>query len=226
MRLRLVLAALGTTAAAAALVIIPATARASDFSPSIIGGGTVSSAPWAAQVYTNGRFTCSGTIIAARWVLTAHHCVQPNLSVRVGNVRLGSGTTANVTSSVTRNDLALLNLDTAINTTFSPLADADPAVGSTNNIYGWGMTCFSGCNPSSQLKTATVRVSGFTTDAFGGRAIASTRINGNAWKGDSGGPEIFNGRQVGVASTADGQTRQNYASVAFNRSWIRSTTGV
>jgi secreted trypsin-like serine protease len=225
MRLRHVLAALGTTAAAA-LVIIPATARASDVSPSIIGGGTVSSAPWSAQIYTNGRFTCSGTIIAARWVLTAHHCVQPNLSVRVGDVRLGSGTSATVARSVTRNDLALLNLDRAINTTFSPLGDTDPTVGATNSIYGWGMTCYSGCNPASQLKTATVRVSGFTTDAYGGRAIASTRINGNAWKGDSGGPETYNGKQVGVASTADGSTRQNYASVPFNRSWIRSTSGV
>ena len=31
----------------------------------IIGGGTVSSAPWAAAVFSNGSFTCSGTIISA-----------------------------------------------------------------------------------------------------------------------------------------------------------------
>jgi secreted trypsin-like serine protease len=225
MRIRLVLAALGT-AAAAALVAVPSIARASDVSPKIIGGGTVSSAPWSAQIYTAGRFTCSGTIIAARWVLTAHHCVQPSLSVRVGNVRLGSGTSATVTRSVTRNDLALLQLSTSISTSYSPLASSDPPVSSTNSIYGWGMTCYSGCSPSSQLKTATVRVTGFTTDAYGGRAIASTRVNGNAWKGDSGGPQYYNGLQVGVASTANGTSVQNYGSVAANRSWIRSTTGV
>ena len=225
MRIRLALAALAT-AGAAALVIVPNLAHADDVQPKIIGGGTVSSAPWSAQVLTNGRFTCSGTIIASRWVLTARHCIQANMSVRVGNVKLGAGTTATVVRSVTRNDLALMNLSTSINTTFSKLASADPPVGATNEIFGWGMTCYSGCNPASQLKTATVRVSGFTTDAYGGRAIASTRINGNAWKGDSGGPETFNGKQVGVASTADGSTRQNYASIAFNRSWIRSTSGV
>jgi secreted trypsin-like serine protease len=215
MRNRLVIAALGT-AAAAALVIVPNIAHADDVTPKVIGGDTVSSAPWSAQVLTNGRFTCSGTIIAPRWVLTARHCIQPNMSVRVGNVRLGSGTAATVVRSVTRNDLALMNLATSIDTTFSKLASADPPVGVTNQIFGWGMTCFSGCQPSPRLKTANVRVSGFTQDAFGGRAIASTRINGNAWRGDSGGPQFYNSLQVGVASTADGQSRQNYGSVAFN----------
>ena len=41
----------------------------------IIGGSTVSSAPWAAAVFSNGSFTCSGTIIAPQWVLTARHCL-------------------------------------------------------------------------------------------------------------------------------------------------------
>jgi secreted trypsin-like serine protease len=226
MRNRLIVAALGTAAAAA--LVITATGARADETPGtkIIGGGTVASAPWAAQVLANGSFTCSGTIIAPQWVLTAKHCVSGSMSVRVGNVKLGSGTTATVVRSATRNDLALLNLNRPINTTYSKLASTDPAVGSTNTIFGWGMTCNSGCGPSPQLKTATVRVSGFTTDAFGGRAIASTKINGNAWRGDSGGPQFAGGLQVGVASTADGRTRQNYGSVAFNRAWIRSTSGV
>jgi secreted trypsin-like serine protease len=227
MRIQSTLATLGVaTIAAVAGVIATTTAQASEVSPSIIGGDTVSSAPWSAQILTNGRFTCSGTIIAPNWVLTARHCVQPNMSVRVGDVRLGSGTAATVTGSQTQNDFALLHLNTSINTSYSPLASSDPPVGSNNSIYGWGMTCASGCSPSSQLKTATVRVTGFTTDAFGGRAIRSTAVNGNAWKGDSGGPEYYNGKQVGVASTADGSRTQNYGSVAVNRSWIRSVSGV
>jgi len=63
-------------------------------------------------------------------------------------------------------------------------------------------------------------------DAFGGQAICSTRINGNAWKGDSGGPELSGDRQVGVASTANGRTNQQYGSVPFNRAWIRDNAGV
>jgi secreted trypsin-like serine protease len=225
MRIRLALATVGA-AAVAAIASVPTPAQANEVSPSIIGGGTVSSAPWSAQVYQNGRFTCSGTIIAAQWVLTARHCLNSNMSVRVGDVRLGSGTAATVTNTYAQNDFALLRLGTSISTSYSPLASSDPPVGSNNSIYGWGMTCYSGCSPSSQLKTATVRVTGFTSDAYGGRAIRSTAVNGNAWKGDSGGPEFYNGRQVGVASTADGSSTQNYGSVAVNRSWIRSVSGV
>lgn len=44
--------------------------------------------------------------------------------------------------------------------------------------------------------------------------------------GDSGGPQFYNGQQVGVASTADGQSIQNYGSVAYNRAWITSVAGV
>jgi len=81
------------------------------------------------------------------------------------------------------------------------------------------------------LKTANVQVTGRSTDAYGGRAIASRGINGAAWHGDSGGPEVSGGLQVGVASTAGNsgsnpQGVQNYASIAASRSWIRSTTGV
>lgn len=226
MRIRLLLVT--ACAALAGTLVAPATARAAETVPTplIIGGGTTSSAPWSAQIYVNGSFNCSGTIIAARWVLTARHCTGSGLTVRVGNVNLGSGTTANVSTYHSRYDLALLHLDRAISTSYVTLASSDPATGTTNSIYGWGRTCYSGCDAAPVLKTATVRVTGFTTDAYGGRAIRSTRINGNAWKGDSGGPEFYNGAQVGVASTADGRSIQNYASVANSRTWIRTTSGV
>ncbi|MFY1674177.1 S1 family peptidase [Plantactinospora sp. WMMB334] len=215
------------TALAGALVA-PSAVSAAPVTPYIIGGGTVSSAPWAAAVFSNGSFTCSGTIIAARWVLTARHCVSGTMSVRVGSVnRSSGGVTSGVSSAYARYDLALLNLSTSISTSYMPLSSSYPPVNSTNSIYGWGMTCYSGCSASTTLKTATVRVTSTSvTDAYGGRAIRSSRINGNAWRGDSGGPQVYNGAQVGVASTADGQSIQNYGSVAYNRSWITSVAGV
>ncbi|GLY07200.1 MULTISPECIES: trypsin-like serine protease [Actinoplanes] len=225
MRIRLLAALTGLAAG----LLAPAAAQADDTAtPFIIGGSTVSSAPWAAAVFSNGSFTCSGTIISANYVLTARHCISGTMSVRVGSVnRTSGGTTSAVSATSTRYDLALMRLSTPISTTYMALSSAYPPVGSTNSIYGWGMTCYSGCDASTTLKTASVQVTSTNqTDAYGGRAIGSTRINGNAWRGDSGGPQVYNNAQVGVASTADGSSRQYYGSVAYNRSWITSVAGV
>lgn len=226
MRIRLTVAALAVAVTGA--LVAPGAAVADNPQPFIIGGNTVSSAPWAAAVFSNGSFTCSGTIIAPTWVLTARHCVSGSMSVRVGSVyRASGGVTRTVSASYARYDLALMRLSSSVSTTYVTLSSSYPPVGSTNSIYGWGMTCYSGCSASSQLKTATVRVTSTNvTDAYGGRAIRSTEISGNAWRGDSGGPQFYNGAQVGVASTANGVDIQNYGSVAFNRSWITSTAGV
>jgi secreted trypsin-like serine protease len=215
--------------AAAAVMLAPAALA----SPVIIGGGTVSSAPWGAQVYVNKTvFNCSGTIIAPQWVLTAQHCAGSAMAVKVGNVNLGQGVDSTVDRTATspNGDILLLHLAKSINTTYIKLGSADPAVGSTNSIYGWGRPKDN--DPASPvLKTATVQVTGSSTDAFGGKAIASRGVSGAAWHGDSGGPQIFNGVQVGVCSTGNNSGHnpngtQNYASVASSRKFISDTAGV
>jgi secreted trypsin-like serine protease len=150
----------------------------------------------------------------------------------VGSVTLGQGTESDVDQQLRspNGDIALLHLSTPVSTTYMQLADSDPAVGDTNQIYGWGRT--QGVDPpSSTLKTATVQVTGNSTDAFGGSAIASQGVTGSSWHGDSGGPELANGRQVGVCSTGSNtgyQTNgiQNYAKISVSRSWIRQNTGI
>ncbi|MEV6634322.1 trypsin-like serine protease [Actinoplanes sp. NPDC051470] len=228
MRPRILVASLAAALTSAFAIPSAAIAAVDPVTPQIIGGGTVASAPWAAAVFSNGSFTCSGTIISANYVLTARHCISGSMSVRVGSVNRGSGgVTRTVSSTSTRSDLALMRLSSSISTTYMPLSSAYPPVGSTNSIYGWGMTCYSGCDASSVLKTASVRVTSTNqSDAYGGRAIGSTRVNGNAWRGDSGGPQVYNGAQVGVASTADGTANQYYGSVAYNRAWITQVSGV
>ena len=228
-RLRLVVASLATVITGS--LAIPAAAFAATDAGShsnIIGGNTVSSAPWAAAVFSNGSFTCSGTIISANYVLTATHCISGAMSVRVGSVsRTSGGVTRTVSSTTTRYDLALMRLSSPVTTTYVSLSDSYPPVGSINDIYGWGRTCRSGCAASTTLKTATVRVTDTDDrDNADGRAILSTAVSGAAWSGDSGGPEFYNGAQVGVASLADGQSEQIYGSVAYNRSWITSVSGV
>jgi hypothetical protein len=199
--------------------------------PGIIGGKNVSDAPWAAQVSWDGTgFECSGTAVAPQWVLTAGHCANPGgMTVLIGSTQLGQGTTAVVdrTEVDPTGDLALLHLTDAVRTTYVPLADADPEVGSIDQIYGWGKTA-EDSGPSDQLKSAKVKVTSTDCeDAVGGKAICSTGMTGNAFNGDSGGPEIAGGAEVGVCSTGNPEAKtQEYASVAANRDWIRQVSNV
>jgi secreted trypsin-like serine protease len=230
------------SAAAVALTLAGGAVASAGVQPNIVGGSTAPTVSWGAQVYVNtpGRdfqgFNCSGTVIAARWVMTAVHCLDQDgsgMHVKVGSNTLFSGTDIAVDGKYEspNGDIALLHLASATSTGPISLGGADPSTGSTNQLYGWGRTTPTG-PPASALKTANVQVTGRSTDAYGGRAIQSVGINGSAWKGDSGGPQVSGGVQVGVASTVQNQSgtntrgTNNYASVASSRSWIRTTAGV
>jgi secreted trypsin-like serine protease len=222
-----ILAAVAVTSIGGIVAIAHTASAETTPSPKIIGGDTVTEAPWAAAVFNDGSFNCSGSLVAERYVLTANHCIlSDRMTVRVGSVlRASGGVVANVISTASQYDLALLQLDQSAGTSFATLAETNPPAGSTNTIFGWGQTCQSGCDAASQLKVATVRFDQLSRDAQGGEALQSSRINGNAWYGDSGGPQFYNDQVVGVASTADGQSIQNYAGVPSSIAWIRSIIG-
>ncbi|MEU6488376.1 trypsin-like serine protease [Streptomyces sp. NPDC046887] len=226
-----VLALLAPTAAAAPAPV-PTGPGTTAVQP-IIGGGQAQSGPWAARLFSNGRETCSATIIAPTWILTAKHCVSGGgLSFRIGSLDQHSGgTTANGAQTYTHSsDLALVRLDRSVSATYARLGQpGSVSVGQSVQVYGWGATsqCGSEANCQSRyLKVANVTVTGGCSDAYGGSAICARRGNGITAGGDSGGPMMANGIQVGVASTSDRQTTTAYTNVTAYRSWIQSVAGV
>ncbi|MFH8561345.1 S1 family peptidase [Streptomyces sp. NPDC017988] len=200
----------------------------------IIGGGYASNAPWAARLFSNGRQTCSASIIAPTWILTAKHCVSGGgLSFRIGSLdQTSGGTMANGVSVYNHSgsDLSLVKLDRSVAGTYARLGSpGSVSVNQTVQVYGWGATsqCGSEINCQSRLlKVANVVVTGGCRDAYQGQAICARRGDGITAGGDSGGPMMANGVQVGVASTSDRQTTTAYTNVTAYRSWIQSIAGV
>ncbi|MFE3098510.1 S1 family peptidase [Streptomyces sp. NPDC059248] len=200
----------------------------------IIGGDYASNAPWAARLFSNGRQTCSATIIAPTWILTAKHCVTGGgLSFRIGSLDQSSGGTAANASGIynhSSSDLSLVKLDRSVSATYARLGQpGSVSVNQTVQVYGWGATsqCGSEANCQSRyLKVADVIVTGGCRDAYNGSAICARRGNGITAGGDSGGPMMANGIQVGVASTSDRQTMTAYTNVTAYRPWIQSVAGI
>ena len=212
-----------------------------EVSPLIVNGEAATSSRGLAALHIDGKFECTGSIIAPRWVLTAKHCVEgyrdQAMAVRVKSLRYGSGggvVAVIEAESVVRSihDIALVRLSRSANAEYVPLASAHPKIGTTNYVFGWGRTCPT-CAASPTLKRATVTVTGIS-DAYSpmGTEIRVSPGNGAPCLGDSGGPmfKLVDGKryQVGVvswgSSTCTGSSY--FASVPISRDWIRGVTGV
>jgi secreted trypsin-like serine protease len=209
--------------------------------PKIIDGGFADNAPWAARLFVNGQENCSATIIAPQWILTASHCVADSgtYTFHIGSLDQTQGETATGTNIQVSPDadIALVQLDHAVNATYSPLGTADAvAVGQTVQVYGWGATCTDRPEIECQsqlLKVANVGVSDVACQDFrGGTAVCANRIDGITAGGDSGGPMFATSPvdgsyyQVGVASTSDRQSFTAYTNITQYRDWIASVAGV
>lgn len=234
------IAFVGVAPAATAAPPPPAapTTDSGDVGIEIIGGGYATYAPWAARMFYNGQQRCSATIIAPTFILSAQHCVSglvaSGLTFRIGSLdQFSGGTTARAVSYTTHStaDLAIVRLDRSVSATYSPLGTTSNVwVGQTVQVYGWGATCTGqpeiNCQ-SQRLKVANVIVTSVScSDYRGGIAVCARYGNGIPAGGDSGGPMMASGRQVGVASTSDRATRTAYTNITRYRSWISSIAGV
>ena len=164
------------------------TAGAAQYAPRIVGGAP-SLQPFPAQGYlrisgAEGKnYACAGTLLSARWLLTAGHCVTDpityklvgatNLKVDLGGSRInGPGMVPYDVKGVVRHaayafnsggvpdrDLALLELDTP--SPLEPLRLIEPtetsrwAPGTLAAVIGWGTTSTNGQTSPDLLQATT-----------------------------------------------------------------------
>ena len=226
----------GMSSATAATHEAAPLAKSASVSPRIIDGSNADFAkvPFAAREFVNGSFNCSASLISPTWVILAKHCVEGNsassISFKVGSADLNGGTTVKVkrVAQWSQGDVALAELTAPYQGSYATLGGSTPSQGTPGDIYGWGRTA-PGAPAAAKLKTASVTIAGTDDQGWSGPSIVETRGSGQAYKGDSGGPLIVNGKLVGVCSGTNSYNDPNdveYASVPASADWITSTTGV
>ena len=169
-----------------------------------ITGGTPSSLDAVVELAHGDVLACSATVIAPHAVLTAAHCLSDS---ELPDVVDGAGTHHAAIAGFTHpgfdkttldHDLAILVVDPPL--AIAPLAYATTlgaAVGDTFEVIGFGWTVAGDMSPPAR-RTGTSLLA-----AIDPLQLHSTAAPQQICEGDSGGPAIYAGQIIGVASSGD-----------------------
>ncbi|XP_036449667.1 trypsin-3-like [Colossoma macropomum] len=219
----------------------------------IVGGYecTKNSVPYIASLNVGYHF-CGGSLINSLWVLSAAHCYQSSIQVRLGehNIDVSEGTEQfissskvirhpNYSSSTLNNDIMLIKLKSAATLNSYVRAVSLPSSCASAGTYclvaGWGNTLSSGTNYPSTLRCLDIPIlsNSVCSSAYPGQITSNMFCAGfveggkDSCQGDSGGPVVCNSVQQGIVSWGYGCALKNkpgvYTKVCNYVSWITST---
>lgn len=179
--------------------------------------------------------SCTGTVVASQWVLTAQHCVEvPNLQrpVYVGTTREQQHREENTFTSdyavwAPHGDVALVHVTDALpQRLVREVRRAPVSFGEQGRVYGWG----AGTGETLQYARAAVGKTSSGVRPQGnqhGAFVVQYLDEAKAGRGDSGGPLFVDGEVAGVTSfkaPQGGGRFSLFASLHGLGDWIAQTT--
>uniref|UniRef100_A0A3B5M4G9 trypsin n=1 Tax=Xiphophorus couchianus TaxID=32473 RepID=A0A3B5M4G9_9TELE len=219
----------------------------------IIGGYECrkNSVPYMVSLNVGYHF-CGGSLISSSWVVSAAHCYQSRINVRLGehNIAVSEGTEQFIDSSTVirhpsynsytlDNDIMMIKLNSPaglnsyVNTVSLPSTCA--SAGTTCLISGWGNTLTSGTNYPDKLMCLDAPILSDTScrNSYPGEITNNMFCAGfleggkDSCQGDSGGPVACNGELQGIVSWGYGCAQRDrpgvYTKVCNYNTWIRNT---